>query len=325
MSHALLSSLDSLSHPVADSSASSLLVREALGGYRAAEADEVLIAAQQLLAQRVRGTDVLSSPEAVREFLRARLSALDHEVFALLHLDAQHGVLDYVELFRGTLTQTSVYPREVVKDVLRLNSAAVVLVHSVARHRMHLMFPELLCAMPLRRLRRPTSRQHYRPHKQTCPLASPSTTLMPTGGCLKYKPQRTPSLVRRSVLYILIDASSDHLREWKLCPGSTEQWCDTQRWGRQGWGLSGSKLKLSSRSTAGARSTRSGLQEQLVAAPPALGRDESSRRDCEAGGRRRRSLSVQDDAAHRRGAGGCRDAGDFCLKMPPARTQGGPQ
>jgi DNA repair protein RadC len=130
MSHDLLSSLDSLCLPVAGSYASSLLVREGPGGYRAAQADEVLLAAQRLLAQRVRGTDVLSSPAEVREFLRARLSSLDHEVFALLHLDAQHRVLDYVELFRGTLAQTSVYPREVVKDALRLNSAAVVLDHN---------------------------------------------------------------------------------------------------------------------------------------------------------------------------------------------------
>ena len=128
MSHALLSSLDSLTSFVVDSSL--LLVREGQGGYRAAGADEVLLAAQRLLAQVVRGTDVLSSPAAVREFLQVRLSVLDHEVFALLHVYAQHRVLDYVELFRGTLAETSVYPREVVKDALRLNSAAVVLVHN---------------------------------------------------------------------------------------------------------------------------------------------------------------------------------------------------
>lgn len=130
MSHALLSSLDSLSSSVAASRASILLVREGRRGYRAAEAGEVLLAAQRLLAQVVRGTDVLSSPDVVRAYLQVRLSALDHEVFALLHVDAQHRVLDYVELFRGTLAQTSVHPRDVVKDALRLNSAAVVLVHN---------------------------------------------------------------------------------------------------------------------------------------------------------------------------------------------------
>ena len=130
MSHDLLSSLESLSPVAVVPSSSKLLVREERGGYRAAEEQEVLFAAQRLLAQRVRGTDLLSSPSQVREFLRARLAFLDYEVFALLHLDAQRRVIDYVEMFRGTLAQTSVYPREVVKDALRLNSAAVVLVHN---------------------------------------------------------------------------------------------------------------------------------------------------------------------------------------------------
>jgi DNA repair protein RadC len=51
-------------------------------------------------------------------------------MFAVIHLDAQQRLIEYVEMFRGTVTQTSVYPREVVKDVLRRNSAAVVLVHN---------------------------------------------------------------------------------------------------------------------------------------------------------------------------------------------------
>ena len=125
MAHDLFSSLDSF----ASVSSFSLLVRDVAGAYRLAEADEVLQAAQQLLASQVRGTDVLSSPEAVRAFLRCRLGALPHEIFAVVHLDAQHRVIDYVEMFRGTVTQTSVYPREVVQDALRLNSSALLLVH----------------------------------------------------------------------------------------------------------------------------------------------------------------------------------------------------
>jgi DNA repair protein RadC len=125
MSHDLVSSLSSLE----SSAAVSLMVRDVAGSYRPADADEVLMAAQQLLARQVRGGAALSSPSAVRDFLRARLGALPHEVFAVLHLDAQHHVLDYVELFRGTVAQTSVYPREVVKDALARNSAALVLVH----------------------------------------------------------------------------------------------------------------------------------------------------------------------------------------------------
>jgi len=112
MSHDLFSSLDSFV------AASSLLVRDVAGEYRPADADEVLQAAQRVLAGRVRGTDVLTSPAVVKDFLRARLGNLPHEIFAVVHLDAQHRVLDYVEMFRGTVSQTSVYPREVVKDAL---------------------------------------------------------------------------------------------------------------------------------------------------------------------------------------------------------------
>lgn len=105
MSHDLFSSLDSFTSVTS----SSLLVRDVAGEYRPAEANEVLAAAQRVLASRVRGATVLTSPAVVKDFLRARLGALPHEVFAVVHLDAQHAVLDYVEMFRGTVTQTSVY------------------------------------------------------------------------------------------------------------------------------------------------------------------------------------------------------------------------
>lgn len=128
MSHDLFSSLDSF--VAVSSAASSLLVRDVAGEYRPADADEVLQAAQRVLAGRVRSSDVLTSPTVVKDFLRARLGNLPHEIFAVVHLDAQHRVLDYVEMFRGTVSQTSVYPREVVKDALALNSSALLLVHN---------------------------------------------------------------------------------------------------------------------------------------------------------------------------------------------------
>jgi len=128
MSHDLFSSLDSFA--AVSFASSSLLVRDVAGAYRPADADEVLLAAQRVLAGRVRGSDVLSSPAVVKDFLRVRLGALQHEVFAAVHVDAQHRVIDYVEMFRGTLAQTSVYPREVVKDALQKGSSAVLLVHN---------------------------------------------------------------------------------------------------------------------------------------------------------------------------------------------------
>jgi DNA repair protein RadC len=73
---------------------------------------------------------VPSSPGAVRDYLRLHLAGLQHEVFFALWLDAQNRLIAAEEIFRGTLTQTSVYPREVVKLALRHNAAAVVLAHN---------------------------------------------------------------------------------------------------------------------------------------------------------------------------------------------------
>lgn len=108
----------------------SLLVRDVAGSYRPAEPEEVLQAALRVLAGRLRGSEVLSSPPVVRDFLCIKLGALEHEVFAVIHLDSQHRVIEYVEMFRGTVSQTSVYPREIVKEALVRNSAAMILVHN---------------------------------------------------------------------------------------------------------------------------------------------------------------------------------------------------
>ena len=109
---------------------SSLLVRDVTGDYRPANTDEVLQAAQRVLAGQMRDCEVLNSPQVVRDFLRVKLGVLEHEVFAVIHLDAQNRVIEYVEMFRGTVSQTSVYPREVVKESMARNSAALLLVHN---------------------------------------------------------------------------------------------------------------------------------------------------------------------------------------------------
>ena len=72
----------------------------------------------------------MSAPGAVRDYLRLLLHARPHEVFVAVFLDAQHRVVASEELFRGTLTQTSVYPREVVKRALHFNAAAVIFAHN---------------------------------------------------------------------------------------------------------------------------------------------------------------------------------------------------
>jgi DNA repair protein RadC len=107
-----------------------LMVRERAGKYRQALDAEVIRAAQELLERRIVGEVALDSPQAVKDYLSTRFGLLSREVFAVLHLNAQHRVLDCAELFQGTLTQTSVYPREVVKAALARNAAAVILVHN---------------------------------------------------------------------------------------------------------------------------------------------------------------------------------------------------
>jgi DNA repair protein RadC len=76
----------------------------------------------------------LTSPEATRDYVKLRLDGLGYEVFAMILLDNRHGVLRYLELFRGTLDGASVHPREVVRSVMAHNAAAVIFAHYVARH-----------------------------------------------------------------------------------------------------------------------------------------------------------------------------------------------
>ena len=121
-------SLSSTSSVVA---VNALLVRDVDGQYRPARAEEVLSQARRVLSQRVRRGATMSSPQAVKDYLLLEIGVLEHEVFCVLFLDAQHRIIELKQMFRGTVTQTSVYPREVVKAALACNSAAVVLAHEV--------------------------------------------------------------------------------------------------------------------------------------------------------------------------------------------------
>ncbi|TAL27480.1 MAG: DNA repair protein RadC [Aquabacterium sp.] len=116
---------------IPDSSSSrALLVCIAEGHYRPAEADEVLSQARHVLSQRVRRGATMSSPQVVKDYLRLQLSSLEHEVFVAVFLDAQHRLIELKEMFRGTVSQTSVYPREIVKEALALNAACVIFGHN---------------------------------------------------------------------------------------------------------------------------------------------------------------------------------------------------
>jgi DNA repair protein RadC len=101
-----------------------------MGPAKYAQLQAVLELARRSLNESLRARDAFSSPAAVRDYLRLCLSGFEHEVFFALWLDAQHRLLAGEELFRGTLSQTCVYPREVVKRALAHNAAAVVFAHN---------------------------------------------------------------------------------------------------------------------------------------------------------------------------------------------------
>ena len=100
------------------------------GSAKRAELVAVLELARRALAEQLRERAALDTPQAVQHYLQLQLAARAHEVFAVLFLDSQHRLIALEELFRGTLTQTSVYPREVVLRALHHQASAVVLAHN---------------------------------------------------------------------------------------------------------------------------------------------------------------------------------------------------
>ena len=107
-----------------------LLKVRGLGPAKAAQCAAVLELARRSLREQLNSGAALTSPGAVRDYLRHALGGRAHEVFVCLFMDAQHRVTRTEELFRGSLTQTSVYPREVVKAALAANAAAVIFAHN---------------------------------------------------------------------------------------------------------------------------------------------------------------------------------------------------
>ena len=107
-----------------------LFTSDAEGVAHPATAEQILDAARAILARRVRRGASISNPRATRDYLQLRLAPSDHEVFAILFLDNRHRVIEFVPLFRGTIDGASVHPREVVKEALSRNAAAVILAHN---------------------------------------------------------------------------------------------------------------------------------------------------------------------------------------------------
>ena len=101
-----------------------------MGNAKYAQLQAVLEMARRALHEELALRDLFAAPAAVRDWLRLNLSHLPHEAFVALWLDAQNRLIAHDELFHGTLTQTSVYPREIVKAALKHNAAAVILAHN---------------------------------------------------------------------------------------------------------------------------------------------------------------------------------------------------
>lgn len=107
-----------------------LLTRCDDGQLAAALPSQIVAAAMAVLNRGIRRECLLDSPTLVKRYLCAKLGSESHEIFAVLFLDVANRLIEYREMFRGTLTQTSVYPREIVKEALALNAAAVMLAHN---------------------------------------------------------------------------------------------------------------------------------------------------------------------------------------------------
>jgi DNA repair protein RadC len=101
-----------------------------LGQAKRAQFAAVIELARRSIKEELKAGTALTSPGAVRDYLRLAIGGRPHEVFVCIWLDAQHRVIKFDEPFRGTLTQTSVYPREVVKMALQTNAAAVIFAHN---------------------------------------------------------------------------------------------------------------------------------------------------------------------------------------------------
>jgi DNA repair protein RadC len=107
----------------------SLLAQFDDGSSRPATAEEIIAAAREHMSRRVRRGTQLTSPKATRDYLSLKLGTLEREVFAVIFLDKRHRLISYQEMFQGTIDGASVHPREVVKEALKQNAAAVILAH----------------------------------------------------------------------------------------------------------------------------------------------------------------------------------------------------
>jgi DNA repair protein RadC len=113
-----------------NASVSSLSAIKGLGPAKRAELICVMELSRRAVAAQLGQAPVFDNPASVKAFAQMKLAHLNHEVFAVLFLDTQHRLIEWQDMFRGTLSQASVYPREVARLALQLHAAAVILVHN---------------------------------------------------------------------------------------------------------------------------------------------------------------------------------------------------
>ena len=107
-----------------------LYLRQGTQRYRVASGDAILEAARSVVDQRMQRGASFVDPKTSGEFFQAKLAGLEREVFAVVMLDTRHRLIEYVELFQGTIDGAEVHPREVVRRALRCNAAAVIVAHN---------------------------------------------------------------------------------------------------------------------------------------------------------------------------------------------------
>ena len=107
-----------------------LMVSDGQGNYRTADKEEILRSAQQILFTSLTEKGLMDDALAVGKYLQAWIGTLEHEVFAVLFLDCKHRLIEREIMFRGTISKTAVYPREIVKRCLEFNAAAVIFAHN---------------------------------------------------------------------------------------------------------------------------------------------------------------------------------------------------
>jgi DNA repair protein RadC len=130
LAQAMLDSFEGLAGLLQASPGELQAVKGLGGSARRAQLLAILELSRRVLLQKMRKRDLLNNPDNVKQFLQLQMGAYSQEVFAVILMDAQYRLLGFQEMFKGTLNQTSVYPREVVKLALDQGAAAVIFAHN---------------------------------------------------------------------------------------------------------------------------------------------------------------------------------------------------